>query len=71
MISWAKASDGREAVQLARSLVHDISVLDISMPVLRGIDAADEILQDAPDSHDAHGRSVCPRELASGVSGFL
>lgn len=44
----AEASDGREAVRLARSLNPDIAVLDVSMPLLNGIDAAREIHRLAP-----------------------
>jgi len=35
-----RASDGREAVELARSLEPDVVLLDISMPVLDGFEAA-------------------------------
>jgi DNA-binding NarL/FixJ family response regulator len=38
-----EATDGREAVQLARDLHPDIALLDLSMPLLNGIDAAREI----------------------------
>jgi len=38
-----EAADGREAVQLARDLQPDIALLDLSMPLLNGIDAAREI----------------------------
>jgi len=38
-----EASDGREAVRLARTLDPDIAILDVSMPLLNGIDAAHEI----------------------------
>src|SRR5689334_23285711 len=43
-----EASDGREAVKLGQSLGADIAVLDISMPLLNGIDAAREILKNSP-----------------------
>ena len=39
----AEASNGREAVKLAEQFHPDIAVLDLSMPVLNGIDAAKEI----------------------------
>src|SRR6266545_1880805 len=38
-----EAANGREAVQLARDLQPDIALLDLSMPLLNGIDAAREI----------------------------
>src|SRR5690349_8033034 len=43
-----EASDGREAVKLAQTLGADIAILDITMPLLNGIDAAREILKDSP-----------------------
>ena len=43
-----EASDGREAVRLARTLDPDIAILDVSMPLLNGIDAAHEIHRLAP-----------------------
>ena len=38
-----EASDGREAVQLAETVKPDIAVLDITMPNLNGIEAANQI----------------------------
>lgn len=43
-----EASDGREAIHLARTLDPDITVMDVSMPLLNGIDAAHEIHRLAP-----------------------
>lgn len=43
-----EAGDGREAVRLARSTKPDVAVLDISMPLLNGVDAAREIQRLAP-----------------------
>jgi two-component system, NarL family, response regulator NreC len=43
-----EASDGREAVRLARTQDPDIAILDVSMPLLNGIDAAHEIHRLAP-----------------------
>ena len=37
------ASDGREAIRLARQLQPDIAVVDLVMPLLNGVDAAREI----------------------------
>ena len=38
-----EASDGREAIRLARQLQPDIAVVDLVMPLLNGVDAAREI----------------------------
>ncbi len=44
----AEATNGREAVELAQALNPDVAVLDLSMPVLNGLEAAREILQACP-----------------------
>lgn len=43
-----EASDGREAVRLAQELCPDVALLDLTMPLLNGIDAGRAILQTAP-----------------------
>jgi DNA-binding NarL/FixJ family response regulator len=43
-----KARDGKQAVQLARTLRPDVIVMDISMPVLGGLDATREIYEHDP-----------------------
>jgi two-component system, NarL family, response regulator NreC len=45
-----EAADGREALKLARSLAPDVAVLDVSMPLLNGLDAACELRRMAPDT---------------------
>lgn len=40
-----EASDGQEAVRLARKLSPEVAVLDLSLPLLNGLDAAREIHQ--------------------------
>ncbi len=44
----AEASDGQEAVRLAERTQPDVAVLDLSMPLLNGIDAGREILKVSP-----------------------
>ena len=46
----AEASDGHEAVRMARQLNPSIAVLDIGMPLLNGIDAARDIHKQASDT---------------------
>jgi len=41
-----EASDGREAVRLAKSLEPNIVIMDIGMPLLNGLDAAAQIIRD-------------------------
>jgi DNA-binding NarL/FixJ family response regulator len=43
-----EASDGHEAVRLARQLRPNAAVLDLAMPRLNGLDAAREIMQAVP-----------------------
>jgi two-component system, NarL family, response regulator NreC len=49
----AEASDGYEAVQLAAELTPDIAVLDLSMPLLNGLEASREILTASPSTRTA------------------
>src|SRR5256885_9209793 len=44
----AEAADGQEAVSQAASLHPDIAIMDISMPMLNGIDAARELGRSCP-----------------------
>jgi DNA-binding NarL/FixJ family response regulator len=43
-----EASDGREAITFAEKFRPDVAVLDISMPLLNGIDAAREVAKVSP-----------------------
>ena len=44
----AEASDGREAVEKAKLVQPDVTILDLSMPELNGLEAAREILKTVP-----------------------
>jgi CheY-like chemotaxis protein/anti-sigma regulatory factor (Ser/Thr protein kinase) len=44
-----EASNGAQAINLARSLQPDIVVMDVSMPVLNGVEATMEIMRDMSD----------------------
>jgi DNA-binding NarL/FixJ family response regulator len=44
----AEAADGREAVEKAKLVQPDVTILDLSMPELNGLDAAREILKTVP-----------------------
>jgi DNA-binding NarL/FixJ family response regulator len=71
-----EASDGREAVRLGQTLGPDVALLDISMPLLNGIDAAREILKGSPKTKIiiltmyAEDRYVLA-SLRAGIAGFV
>ncbi len=44
----AEASEGRAAVNLARELRPDLAIMDIRMPEMDGIDAAEEMMSERP-----------------------
>jgi two-component system, NarL family, nitrate/nitrite response regulator NarL len=46
----ATAKDGSEGLRLARELDPDVIVMDVSMPVMNGIDATRAIRQQNPDA---------------------
>jgi len=71
-----EASDGREAVSLAKSLRPDVVVMDISMPSLNGIEAAQQITQHHPETGviilSMHSdESYVLRALKAGAKGYL
>jgi two-component system, NarL family, response regulator NreC len=72
----AEASDGREAVQHAETAHPDIAVLDVAMPNLSGIEAAQRIAAQSPNvaiiilsMHSDEGYVL--RALKAGARGYL
>jgi DNA-binding NarL/FixJ family response regulator len=71
-----EASDGRQAVRMARELQPDVAVLDLAMPVMNGLEAAREILREAPVTKailltvHAEDRHVM-EALRAGVQGYV
>jgi AmiR/NasT family two-component response regulator len=71
----AEARDGAEAVELARSALPDLAVLDVKMPQLDGIEAARTILAERPIPIvmlTAYGQEeLVARAIEAGVFGYL
>ncbi|HWZ43319.1 MAG TPA: response regulator transcription factor [Candidatus Saccharimonadales bacterium] len=72
----AEAENGREAVNLAFRLRPSVAILDITMPILNGLDAAREIVRDVPGTKTIlltmHNESSYVLEgLRLGVNGFV
>jgi response regulator NasT len=71
----AEAKDGLEAVELARSSLPDLAVLDVKMPGLDGIEAARRILDERPIPIvmlTAYGQDeLVSRAVEAGVFGYL
>jgi DNA-binding NarL/FixJ family response regulator len=70
------ATNGQDAVDLARALAPDVTLMDISMPVLDGIEAARRIRLDHPSAGILilTGSSISAdvdRARQAGVAGFL
>jgi DNA-binding NarL/FixJ family response regulator len=70
------APNGRRAVLLAAQRRPDVAVLGATMPVMGGLDAAREILREAPDTavlllsgHQEPG--IVPEGLRLGIRGFI
>jgi DNA-binding NarL/FixJ family response regulator len=72
----AEASDGREAARLARHLQPDIAILDFSMPLMNGIEAARDIRTHAPATRMLlltmyDEESYTMEGLHAGITGFV
>jgi two-component system nitrate/nitrite response regulator NarL len=71
-----KASNGKQGVKLAQELAPDVIVMDISMPVMDGLDATREIREQDPTASVlilTGGPSVndIDRARTAGASGYL
>ncbi|HTD22925.1 MAG TPA: response regulator transcription factor [Terriglobales bacterium] len=71
-----EAADGREMLHLAQKLQFDVAIIDISMPVLNGIDAARELRKSSPKikiilltRHDED--QYVTEALQAGVKGYV
>ncbi|MEU3662176.1 response regulator transcription factor [Streptomyces sp. NPDC032940] len=72
----AEAGDGREAVELTRAHRPDVALLDIRMPRLDGLAAAEEIVRTVPGTAVAmlttfSEQAYVARALSAGATGFL
>jgi DNA-binding NarL/FixJ family response regulator len=70
------ASDGSEAVQVVGELLPDLVLMDLSMPVMDGIEATAAVKQQYPDTHVVVLTTFQePRQVAAalsaGASGYL
>src|SRR5580658_5843184 len=72
----AEAADGRQAVEQAEATAPDVAVLDIAMPNLNGIEAAQRIISQRPSTavvilsmHSDEGYVL--RALKAGAKGYL
>ena len=72
----AEAANGREAVELFRKHQPDVTLMDLRMPELDGIEAAREIRREFPDAKiialtSFDGDQDIYRALEAGVRGYL
>jgi DNA-binding NarL/FixJ family response regulator len=70
------AADGREAVQLTKRLAPDVVLMDISMPVLDGIEATTRILAEQPQTRvlvltGSNARADVDRARQAGAAGYV
>jgi DNA-binding NarL/FixJ family response regulator len=72
----AEAADGLEAVRKAQELKADLILLDIGLPNLNGLEAANQICQVAPDAKiifltQNSDRDVVQAALTTGARGYV
>ncbi|MDP1930783.1 MAG: response regulator transcription factor [Gammaproteobacteria bacterium] len=71
-----EAEDGHETIRLVRNLTPDLAILDFSMPLLNGIDAARDIQRRSPNTQvvllTMYDDDACVLEaLRAGVRGYV
>jgi two-component system response regulator NreC len=72
----SEASDGQEALRSVEKTPPDVAILDISMPILNGVDAARELLKSSPKTRvillTQHDEDQYVTEgLRAGVRGYV
>ena len=76
MVLVAEASDGREAIEQFRAHHPDVTLMDIQMPEINGIDAIVKIRQEFPKARiivltTYSGDAQAARAFKAGASGYL
>jgi len=76
MVMVAQGSTGREAIQLFRSHRPDVTLMDLRMPDISGVDALSAILSEFPEARVVmlttfEGDVEIQRSLAAGARGYL
>jgi DNA-binding NarL/FixJ family response regulator len=71
-----EAANGREAIEIFRSLRPDVTLMDLQMPDLNGIDAITTIRQEHPEARiivltTYEGDVLARRSIKAGVAGYL
>ena len=72
----AEVGDGREAVREAIAHKPDVAILDVAMPLLNGIDAAQQIVRRAPETRilmlSMHAdEAYVMRAVQAGATGYM
>jgi DNA-binding NarL/FixJ family response regulator len=76
MVVIAEAANGREAVQLYQQHKPDVTLMDLNMPIMNGIDATSEIKRIAPTARvlvltTYSGDMQAARALRAGADGYI
>jgi DNA-binding NarL/FixJ family response regulator len=76
MLLVAEAEDGKEAVELFRTHRPDITLMDLQMPAMSGIEAITAICKEFPDARiivltTYSGDAQASRAFKAGASGYL